>query len=590
MTDFRSGRPLSLHPGSRMTVPVGARDLGARGSRAAVVESDPAGPVSASAAAVLAAVPGWWEATARESGLSGRWLDVSAAMESVPPEAALNGSPDTSIGAHISGEDLGAAYAAALSPEVRSRHGRHYTPAALAEHLWVMNRRALALPTRAARLPGLVRDRACGAGALLLPPIREHVRASARIDAQLTLASLPNLVEGIDSDPNAVWLASVIMAAEVLPLLAAVPASRRRPIPALAHCGDGLVVCERPARIEMQNPPYGRVRLTEKERSQWGHVLYGHANLYGLFIAAALDGLDEHGVLAALVPTSFTSGLYFSKLRETLSEQAPLRDATFIVERLGIFANVLQETCLALFTRRRARKTTIASMNGRVEEVAQVKVPRGAGPWLLPRRADDAPTAAAAADFPTRLSDVGYRCSTGPLVWNRRRDDLMPDPAPGTTPVLWAADIDGGRVHRDASRDSLRFIRMRAEDRKYLLLSDAAVLVQRTTAPEQSRRLVAATLSLETLQAWGGHVVIENHVNVLRPNTSEPLLSPETLAAALATSPLDRVMRSLSGSVAVSAYELESLPFPDIMTLRSWNDLSGEDLECAVAVAYRPKE
>ena len=303
-----------------MTIPLRARDLGARGSRGEVAGPDPAGPVPQDAAAILAAVPGWWACLAHEAGLSGNWLDVSVAVASPPPEPALRAEPERDISIWTAAEALGAAYVGALSPQVRARHGRHYTPADLASHLWSMTRRALSLTPRASRLPGLVRDRACGAGALLLPPLREHVRASARTDAEVALTALPSVIEGIDADPNAVWLANVILAAEALPLLAAVPASRRRPFPALARRGDGLEPCEQPARVEMQNPPYGRVRLTTDERDRWGHVLYGHANLYGLFIAAALDGLDADGVLAALVPTSFTSGLYFSRLRGTLFE------------------------------------------------------------------------------------------------------------------------------------------------------------------------------------------------------------------------------------------------------------------------------
>jgi len=548
--------------GSTMTIPLSARDLGARGSRGEVAGPDPAGPVPERAAAILAAVPGWWEALARDVGLSGRWLDVSVAVDAAPPEAALASTPDPTIDILTPGEVLGAAYVAALSPEVRARHGRHYTPPDLATHLWTMARKALMFGPGATRLPGLVRDRACGAGALLLPPIREHVRSSARTDPEVALTALPSVIEGIDSDPNAVWLANVTMAAEVLPLLAAIPASRRRPVPSIARCGDGLDSCTRPARVEMQNPPYGRVRLTSEERQRWDHVLYGHANLYGLFIASALEGLDDAGVLAALVPTSFTSGLYFSRLRETLSTHAPLRDAAFVVERGGTFTGVLQETCLAIFSKRRARRTRIASLNGHVEKVAQVKSPRGAGPWLLPRRADDAPAAVAATTLPLRLADVGYRCSTGPLVWNRRKVDLVSNPFPGTAPVLWAADIDGGTIHRDRNRDALRFLQLGGNDAQILLLRNPAVLVQRTTAPEQARRLVVADLSPETLQHWGGSLIVENHVNVLLPIVGEPLLKREVLAAVLATEVLDRVTRSLAGSVAVSAYELMPKLFP----------------------------
>ncbi len=169
-----------------VAIPAAARDLGARGSHAKVADADPVGPVSAAAAAVLAAVPGWWAARAREAGLSGRWLDVTSAVAATPPALPRETSPDPSITALTSSEGLGAASAAALPSEVRARHGRHYTPPGLAEHLWTMTRQALGHPIRATRLPGLVRDRACGAGALLLPALREHVRASARTDPQLT--------------------------------------------------------------------------------------------------------------------------------------------------------------------------------------------------------------------------------------------------------------------------------------------------------------------------------------------------------------------------------------------------------------------
>jgi adenine-specific DNA-methyltransferase len=154
-------------------------------------------------------------------------------------------------------------------------------------------------------------------------------------------------------------------------------------------------------------------------------------------------------------------------------------------------------------------------------------------------------------------------------------------------PILWAADIDGGTLHRDKIRDGMRYMKLRDGDEPVLVLKQPAVLVQRTTAPEQVRRLVVADLSPEALQDWGGHLVVENHVNVLRPTTEQPLLKRETLAAVLSTDSLDRVTRSLAGSVAVSAYELESLPFPDTRTLSRWNSLSGADLAQAVASAYR---
>lgn len=585
-----SGKPAPGSYAAVVTAPVLARDLGARGSRAELADPDPAGPPSLRASSVLAAVPAWWSARAATWGLSGQWLDVAAAVEAPMPEVALTATPATEVTGEMTSEALGAAYVAALSSQVRARHGRHYTPPHLAGHLWSMARGQFVHVPKATRLPGLVRDPACGGAALLLPPMREHVRASHGTDAAVALAGLPNLVEGVDSDPAAVWLASVVLAAEALPLLAAVPAARRRPLPALARVGDSLTDELRPARVVLVNPPYGRVKLPELERQRWAHVLYGHANLYGLFMGAALDGLDEQGVLAALVPTSFTSGLYFSKLRAHATKVAPLREVGFVEQRGGVFVDVLQETCLALFTRKRAQRTVVRSIAERPVDVASVKAVRGAGPWLLPRRSEDAATAVAASGLPLRLADAGYRCSTGPLVWNRRAGDLGKRAGKSRVRVIWGADLDGGTLHQDPARDSLRYMTLRPGDDKVFVLDAPAVLVQRTTSPEQIRRLVAAELSPDALVAWGGRVVVENHVNVLRPTTPTPLLSRATLAALLATPTLDRVLRCLSGSVAVSAYELEALPLPTADTLRAWDALPVADLPSAVAAAYRLTE
>lgn len=568
---------------------VGERELGARGSRAEISQAAAAADVTAAAAAVLAAVPAWWHHRAATAGLRGRWLDVYHAVDAGAPAFAAAMTP-TPIPESATGAALGAAYTAALTPQIRARHGRHYTPIDLAEQLWSMTRQALGHTAAPRRLTGLVRDPACGAGALLVPALREHLTALRRADPQLALTNLNAVVEGVDADPAAVWLANVVLAAEALPVLAAVPAARRHPFPALASVGDGLAPSSRPARAVVMNPPYGRVRLEAAERERFAKFLYGHANLYGLFLAAGLQSLDDKGVLSALVPTSFTAGRYFSSLRHELSVAAPLREVVFVAARDGVFDGVLQETCLATFTRTRPRKTAVATVNGHLDVVAKVKAPRGGGPWLLPRRSDDAHVAAAAAAMPLTLGAAGWRVSTGPLVWNRRKEDLSPRSAPGRVPVLWAADIDGGRLHQDPARDQLRYLQLRnPSDRAVMSLDQPAILVQRTTAPEQTRRIVAVEMTAADLAVWGGSVVVENHVNVIRSCTDEPALSRSTLARALATPTMDRLMRCLAGSVAVSAYELESLPLPARNVLARWEELEGAELDSAVTAAYRPE-
>ena len=73
---------------------------------------------------------------------------------------------------------------------------------------------------------------------------------------------------------------------------------------------------------------------------------------------------------------------------------------------------------------------------------------------------------------------------------------------------------------------------------------------------------LVATLLPADLLARAGAVVVENHLNMVRPLVDKPAISPEVVAAFLNSSTADRAFRCLSGSVAVSAYELEALPLP----------------------------
>ncbi|WP_350352348.1 Eco57I restriction-modification methylase domain-containing protein [Microbacterium sp. A8/3-1] len=537
-------------------------------------------------AEVLTSVRGWWAHRAARAGLSGPWLDPQhaiAAQEPVFDEVA--DAPDLH---ERSGHELGQAYVQTVSPASRVQHGQHYTPADLADHLWSQTRVALGWKADYNRLPGLIRDPAAGSGALLLPPLREHLHATTTDDASLVLNGLPQLIEGVDQDAHAAWVGSVILAAEMLPTLARVPEKHRRPLPGLVRQGDGLDPDLAPATIAIMNPPYGRVSLDPATRQRFAHAVYGHANIYGLFMAEGARNLTPDGVLSALVPTSFAAGLYQHRLRGYLSEHAPLRSVAFVQDRSGSFTGVLQETCLAVFQRRRHRKTAVGRVNGHIESVASIAPPRGENPWLIPRDPADAAIAAAAAQLPLTLSAAGYHASTGPLVWNRRRDDIHAKPAKSRRPILWGADIEDGEVHRSTSRDSQRYLTIHSDrDANVMTLSEPAVLVQRTTAPEQTRRLVPAELTAKKLDELGGSVVVENHVNVLRPTMLVPLLSRATVARVLATRTLDRLMRCLSGTVAVSSYELAALPLPSAEVLASWEQLQGEELERAVAKAYR---
>ena len=252
----------------------------ARANRAsrAVMGDRKASGWSPAALAVLAVVPRWWERRAAAAGVS-----MPAELAIAAPPISLDGAPPREDLLQADPEKLANAYVVALDERVRSAEGRHYTPDRLAGTLYEQAREVLGRAPR-----GLVWDPACGAGTLLLRPLREWVARNADVAPELAVASASWAVGGCDTDSAAVWLGNALLAAELLPLWARMPETTRVPFPRPLRLGDGLSVSP-PLAPEMVilNPPYGRVRLTDSDRERWRHVLYGHANRYGLFLAVS---------------------------------------------------------------------------------------------------------------------------------------------------------------------------------------------------------------------------------------------------------------------------------------------------------------
>jgi adenine-specific DNA-methyltransferase len=284
----------------------------------------------------------------------------------------------------------------------------------------------------------------------------------------------------------------------------------------------------------------------------------------------ALRHAKPGGVIAFVTPTSFLAGEYFKNLRALLGRDAPPATIDFVSVRKGVFEDVLQETLLATYRRGAAAAPVtvheITPANGTSLTIATtgtIPLPADTSqPWLLPRSPLQAPLVARLAAMTHRLADWGYTVSTGPLVWNRFKDQLTHAPGRNRHPLIWAEAVtsDGHFVYRADKKNHALYFEIRRGD-EWLIVDYPCVLLQRTTAKEQPRRLIAASLPDDFLTKHGA-VVVENHLNMLRPIAGAAPVPAEVLAAFLNSAAADRAFRCVSGSVAVSAYELEALPLP----------------------------
>ena len=324
------------------------------------------------------------------------------------------------------------------------------------------------------------------------------------------------------------------------------------------------------------NPPFGRVRLLPEQRERFARSLYGHANLYGVFTDLAIRHARRGGLVSFLTPSSFLAGEYFKSLRGLLGREAPPLELDFVAPRKGVFEDVLQETVLSTYRKGGRRVNTRVNFIHpqprraiQPEPAGHFTLPRDPGAaWLLARHKDEAQLVKRLRVMPERLADWGYKISTGPLVWNRFKTQLSDTQDKNTVPLIWAECVTstGRFVFRWEKKNHKPFFRIEERD-AWLLVRTSCVLLQRTTAKEQARRLIAAEMPA-TFMAKHGAVTVENHLNMLIPITQKPVIPPSLLSAFLNSAAADRAFRCISGSVAVSAYELESLPLPSATALK----------------------
>ncbi len=484
--------------------------------------------------------------------------------------------------------ELGRIYTHALPGDQRAAHGIFYTPPPLV-------RRLLDQAGNAGHdwLTGSAIDPSCGGGAFLVEAAARMVAAMSKADPAIIVAAAGARLRGWDIDPFACWLAQVVVEAALLPQ---VVASRKR-LPQITECLDALRDFGGDAgrfSLVMGNPAFGKVKKTREMGRTFARSLYGHPNLYGMLTDVAVHlAKAEGGVIAYLTPTSYLGGEYFKSLRKLLAEQARPVTIDIVESRTDVFADVLQEVALTCFRRgRQARDAACyvidVDQGGlSISETGRLMLPRNATePWIVPRVPDDAALVAKLATMPTRIRNWGYQISTGPLVWNRHKEQLHAEWADGRYPVIWAeAVMPDGRFSVQASKSNHRekvwFTPRSLNDPN--LVRKGCVLAQRTTAKEQDRRIICAVMPPEVVKKHKA-VAVENHLNMFVPTSARPGVSLHALAAFLSTRAADRVIRCINGSVALSASELEAMPLPSVDDLT--DALGAPDLESAVCRLY----
>jgi adenine-specific DNA-methyltransferase len=460
---------------------------------------------------------------------------------------------------------LGKLYTGLLPEATRTKAGVYYTPPGLTNRLLDMAESA-GIKWATAR----VMDPACGGGAFLAPVCARIIPQLQGLRPTEIIKHIETHVIGWEIDPFGAWLSQLFVEI-VLRRVLEKAGVRLKPIVQVCNSLEASMNDVRGKfDLVIGNPPFGKLKLTGGIRDRFKESLYGHPNLYGLFTHLATDLGAKDGVIALITPTSFLSGEYFKELRGLLRNRVQPIEMDFVSMRKGVFDGVLQETMLAAYQRKLSQRPTIrinelATLhNGTVvcRPIGSITLPDGpTEPWIVARSPEQLEPVNAMQTMRFRLKDWGYTVSTGPLVWNRHKTQLKKKAGQNHLPLVWAECIrqDGSFEYRAEKTNHQPYFKWKKGD-DWLVVRKPCILLQRTTAKEQEKRLIAAALPSSFLRKG---VVIENHLNMILPVNGKPLVAPEILSIFLNSKAANRAFKAVSGSVAISAYELESLPLPD---------------------------
>lgn len=482
-------------------------------------------------------------------------------------------------------------YATLVRDETRTQRALYFTHPVLAER--VIDG---LLAQGASLLEDHWHDPACGGAAFLVPVALRMCNAlqAKGFSPQKIVARINQNLSGNDTSSTLIGFSETFLNLALAPVLRESGCELKVRITQ----GDGLRSWRgsNQPTVVICNPPYRKLKVDEASqyKETFREALQGQPNIYALFIEQALKIVRPGGLIGLLTPTSYLTGPLFSNLRRHVCDVSQIHSIDLLGNRSSTFLNVQQETAIAtLRAKGQATQQDVAVSVWKetgFESVGVIRLRQDGGPWVFPRSAQDESLIRLTEKSPYRLKDYGYIPRVGAMVAYRSERITHSTEASCkgklAAPLIWATDITPkgefvhGRQHRQRTPELFIEIESRSATGVF---SQPAVLLQRLTSTDQSRRLIAAPIPDRFLQKHSAFVC-ENHViALLRQQESD--WQPHELAALLQTNLVDRLYRAISGSSNVGTYELGQLPLPCPSKLRE--ELSkGRDMESAIRRAF----
>ena len=335
---------------------------------------------------------------------------------------------------------------------------------------------------------------------------------------------------------------------------------------------------QKPFDISSINPPYFKYNSKTSPYAGATKDLYkGNPNIYTSFMAITTSCLKPNGQMVAIVPRSFTSGLYFKDFRRYMNQNMNLNQIHVFKSRNKVFKkpSVLQENIICYYTKHKQKPYVKVSSSIGYEDLKEAQTANypvaqiienitGHEIIRIPETSEDAKILQTVERWPSSFYKNGYFISTGPVVEYRMRDYITrwnQDQKNNLIPLLKMHNVKFFKSNWKANNTKDLCFKLFKGHKNHALKNQVYVLLRRFSSKDENRRLIA---SIHDPRIITSHLIaIENHINYIGSRKS-PLALTEAygLTAFFNSTLMDRYFRCLSGNTQVNATEIKLLKMP----------------------------
>jgi adenine-specific DNA-methyltransferase len=487
---------------------------------------------------------------------------------------------------------LGKLYQLYLSKEERKKFGQFYTPESIIDEILdnveISNLNRELFNCR-------ILDPSCGSGGFIVRIISRiiNIGIERNLDVNDVTKFIFNNIYGFDIKEFSIYLSKINILIQVIPLLKYNTNLKIKynlyATNSLKNLGDNfdfsleeskdiVNIKNKKGKLKngfdfiVGNPPYFKAKnLTEEQHLYFSEINTGQQNVYSMFLYMGIKLLKKGGRLGFIIPESIRSGKYFEGIRGYIFDNCTITHLTTFNCRKSNFHDALQGILLICLTNEvlndDGKKINIKSVNNENYllvnryngiEVKYHEVVRNINNYrllVICNKHEDYEIINKAYSNCTFLSNpkVGFKVSTGKLVWNQKKQFLTDTVNTNNKKIIWSNNIC--RYYYDTRsemKNKFNYVKYN-DELSSLSSSGKVILIKRTSTKEQESRIIGCLYDNDD------RYFIENHVNYI-VKSKEAQFSYEYLLVLLNSNLLNFIASKIMGNTQLSVTEINLLP------------------------------